>query len=233
VTWVWNTGRCGSTLVHRALAAAGQASAKVGGPLLVSLSEPRWFDELSQRPPQSLKVIGALASSTSNAAVEATDVDEAVVFRAAHALEFAQARIRHTHQVPSSSSGGDSTTTVVASPVLLFSINTKAFGIRALRTAARAFPAQEQRHMFVYRAASEVVDSFGSIFFPQTSWTRARRAIISVSLLCPRPFPPPASSFFLHFHRPPPFLPPVFNNLKKSIKIFLLSFLDSLGDSFF
>jgi hypothetical protein len=35
--WVWNTGRCGSTLVHRALTAAGCAS----------ISEPSWFDEVA------------------------------------------------------------------------------------------------------------------------------------------------------------------------------------------
>merc|ERR1719383_1172902 len=33
--FVWNTGRCGSTLVHRALSAAGACS----------LSEPQWFDQ--------------------------------------------------------------------------------------------------------------------------------------------------------------------------------------------
>lgn len=35
--FVWNTGRCGSTLMHRALAAAGCAS----------LSEPWWFDQFT------------------------------------------------------------------------------------------------------------------------------------------------------------------------------------------
>merc|ERR1740121_2462115 len=34
---IWNTGRCGSTLMHRALCAAGVAS----------LSEPFWFEQLN------------------------------------------------------------------------------------------------------------------------------------------------------------------------------------------
>ena len=35
--WIWNTGRCGSTLMSRVMVASGNA---------VSLSEPWWFDEL-------------------------------------------------------------------------------------------------------------------------------------------------------------------------------------------
>jgi hypothetical protein len=45
VLWIWNTGRCGSTLVHRALAATG---------CVVSLSEPMWMDQVRVRSATAL-----------------------------------------------------------------------------------------------------------------------------------------------------------------------------------
>ena len=38
MSWVWNTGRCGSTLMHKVLSSAGVSS----------FSEPFWFDQLSK-----------------------------------------------------------------------------------------------------------------------------------------------------------------------------------------
>ena len=41
---VWNTGRCGSTLLGKALLATGAAS----------ISEPHWCDQLTCKPPHVL-----------------------------------------------------------------------------------------------------------------------------------------------------------------------------------
>jgi len=71
---VWNTGRCGSTLLHRLLWASGAVA---------SVSEPYWFDQLTA------EARGAVLSGCSN---QSTSARRRGLARTAHALDFHVAR---------------------------------------------------------------------------------------------------------------------------------------------
>jgi hypothetical protein len=138
VTWIWNTGRCGSTLLHRIFANAGQVSRSP----LASISEPRWLDELANWASPGLKIDEGMASD---------------ICLAAHVLEFSHLR----------------SLAVMAGqePPRLFSMNPKAFGHKIIRLVERAFPKKVQNHVFNYRDAPLVIESFGSIFNAgETTW---------------------------------------------------------------
>lgn len=120
--FVWNTGRCGSTLMHRALWAAGACS----------LSEPWWFDQFT--------------APWGDDGFQWPDASE--IFFMCHVLD--------CHKQ------------LAVKPSRVFVMNPKGFGFRAFHAVDKAFPASsfDVTHMQMYRSAIDVVESFGSIFFP-------------------------------------------------------------------
>jgi hypothetical protein len=119
--FVWNTGRCGSTLMHRALWAAGACS----------LSEPWWFDQFT--------------APWGNDGFQWPDASD--IFFMCYVLD--------CHKQ------------LAIKPSRTFVMNPKGFGFRAFHAVDKAFPASsfDVAHVQMYRSATDVVESFGSIFF--------------------------------------------------------------------
>jgi len=140
---MWNTGRCGSTLMHRMMQKLG----------VCSFSEPYWFDQLSYNRK------------------DFDDADIVSLLRTGLALDFSMT-LRHEKLRPRNSS------------LIPFALGPK--------TVLNLLPQVEEacggscRHMFMYRDAAEVAESFLSIFRPApATWTGKLK-----SLIWPRRSPP-------------------------------------------
>lgn len=121
---VWNTGRCGSTLMHRALVAAGAVSA----------SEPFFFDQMTAPWCQCEWKKGP---------------DVSMIAFACSCMIW--------HQLM-----------VLVPDAKVFAMNGKGFFFKAFSACLSAFPPEvyDVRHMQMYRDTCGVVNSFGSLFFP-------------------------------------------------------------------
>eukprot|EP00516_Mucochytrium_quahogii_P010318 CAMPEP_0203773290 /NCGR_PEP_ID=MMETSP0099_2-20121227/4570_1 /ASSEMBLY_ACC=CAM_ASM_000209 /TAXON_ID=96639 /ORGANISM=" , Strain NY0313808BC1" /LENGTH=479 /DNA_ID=CAMNT_0050671093 /DNA_START=242 /DNA_END=1681 /DNA_ORIENTATION=+ len=130
LSFVWNTGRCGSTLMHKVLL----ASRKV-----CSFSEPMWLDQITR---------GNKAFSYVSSADE-----WARIIRALVVCDIALSP-KHLKQCK------------------YISYNPKAFTTyEAMEYVFKAFEndAQPLKHMYMYRKAAGVVNSFGSLFLGSRS----------------------------------------------------------------
>jgi len=124
IIFVWNTGRCGSTLMHRALVAGGAVSA----------SEPFFFDQMTAPWCECEWKNGPDASK--------------IAFACSCMI---------WHQLM-----------VLVPDAKVFVMNGKGFFFKAFSACLSAFPKDvyDVRHMQMYRDAYGVVNSFGSLFFP-------------------------------------------------------------------
>lgn len=134
VTWIWNTGRCASTLAHRALAAAG-----VG-----SVSEPFWFEQLTR----------ILTDAKKGSRLEEHMGD---VARIAHVVEFFQVQSYRRGLGVQDACTADK-------PLFSMNPKGSGTYLKhiVIKHLSKQFP--HQRHVFMYRDCRKVVESFGSIF---------------------------------------------------------------------
>lgn len=143
ILWVWNTGRCGSTLIHRLLLACN----------FCSLSEPYWAEQLCRARAQKL-------------------IDDSSIRRLLRICLFTDAHLlcRAGNCQPSSMKPLSPYRPHSIPHVL--SLNLKGSGHYLLDLALAEFPSSSyitSRHLFLYRDVAPVVESLASVFYTASS----------------------------------------------------------------
>jgi len=140
--WVWNTGRCGSTLLHRLLLATGR---------VCSLSESYWCEQLGR----------ARASQ---------EVNDATIRRLLHLCLLTDVHLlRQVSQCPSLPSSPSSS---APSLPHICSLNMKGMGHHLLDLALAEFPPSSSftsKHLYLYRDVVPVVESLASVYHTASS----------------------------------------------------------------
>lgn len=141
ILWVWNTGRCGSTLLHRLLLTTGR---------VCSLSEPYWCEQLGR-------------------ARARRQVKDATLRRLLRLCLLTDAQLlRQASQCPPSHTSSSSSSSSSQSLPHIISLNMKGMGHHLLDLALEEFPSfslsSTSKHLYLYRDVVSVVESLASVF---------------------------------------------------------------------